>query len=221
MSRRLPIYLLIDCSGSMMGDPIEAVRSGVNLLVDALNQSPSAFDCAHLSVITFNNEAKEVAPLTPLSDFTIPDFQTCYGTSLGKALEVLEEKVKTDVKKQNATQQGDWLPLVFILTDGKPSDRLAYQEIAQRIRDGQIPELKSANIIACAAGSKADPEALKIVTDNVTILNNLSAEEVAQYFTFASMVAVNSSESGNIQPSTLRDKARQAGLTIPVNNKNE
>lgn len=97
----------------------------------------------------------------------------------GKGAGTLEEKVKTDVKKRSATQQGDWLPLVFILTDEKLSDRLAYQEIARRICGGQIPELNPGNIIACAAGGKADPEALKILTDNVAILNNLSAEEIA------------------------------------------
>ena len=32
-TRRLPVYLLLDCSGSMMGDPIEAVRQGVKALL--------------------------------------------------------------------------------------------------------------------------------------------------------------------------------------------
>jgi len=31
--RRLPVYLLLDCSGSMQGAPIEAVRRGVELFV--------------------------------------------------------------------------------------------------------------------------------------------------------------------------------------------
>ena len=31
--RRLPVYLLLDCSGSMYGEPIEAVKNGVQVLV--------------------------------------------------------------------------------------------------------------------------------------------------------------------------------------------
>ena len=27
--RRLPVYLLLDCSGSMSGEPIEAVKQGI------------------------------------------------------------------------------------------------------------------------------------------------------------------------------------------------
>ena len=40
MARRLPVYLLIDTSGSMHGEPIEAVRSGIRLLQDTLNSDP-------------------------------------------------------------------------------------------------------------------------------------------------------------------------------------
>ena len=31
--RRLPVYLLVDTSGSMSGEPIEAVKNGVQVLV--------------------------------------------------------------------------------------------------------------------------------------------------------------------------------------------
>ena len=32
-TRRLPVYLLLDTSGSMNGEPIEAVRQGVKALL--------------------------------------------------------------------------------------------------------------------------------------------------------------------------------------------
>ena len=34
--RRLPVYLLIDTSGSMTGEPIEAVKVGLQTMVSAL-----------------------------------------------------------------------------------------------------------------------------------------------------------------------------------------
>ena len=34
--RRLPVYLLLDCSGSMTGEPIESVRQGIKMLVNEL-----------------------------------------------------------------------------------------------------------------------------------------------------------------------------------------
>lgn len=55
MGRRLPVYLLLDVSGSMMGEPITAVQNGVQTLVSALNGDPQALESAYLSVITFSN----------------------------------------------------------------------------------------------------------------------------------------------------------------------
>ena len=33
MSRRLPVYLLIDTSGSMKGEPIESVKVGLDAMI--------------------------------------------------------------------------------------------------------------------------------------------------------------------------------------------
>ena len=46
MSRRFPIYLVVDVSGSMTGEPIEAVKNGVTRFVNALRNEPQAFEIA-------------------------------------------------------------------------------------------------------------------------------------------------------------------------------
>jgi len=215
MSRRLPVYLLIDCSGSMRGDPIQAVRVGVDSLVSALMTYPLTFDCAYLSVITFENKAKSLMRLTALADFKTPDFFVApdgSGTFLGEALQLLETQVRQEVQKKDDTHQGDWLPLVFILTDGKPSDTATYNMMARRIQAKEIKELQSSNIIACAAGSKADPEALRKVTDNVLVLSNLTTSEITNYFRFASMFASSKLGSAGGQNPSFSDTAKGMGM---------
>lgn len=44
--RRLPVYLLLDTSTSMRGEPINAVRDGLDLLVSRLRQDPYALENA-------------------------------------------------------------------------------------------------------------------------------------------------------------------------------
>ena len=44
--RRLPVYILIDTSGSMHGEPIEAVRNGLQVLISSLRQDPYALETA-------------------------------------------------------------------------------------------------------------------------------------------------------------------------------
>lgn len=70
--RRLPVYLLLDISGSMHGEPIEAVRSGLSLLVTELRKNPYALETAYLSVITFGSDAKQIVPLTEFPAFQQP-----------------------------------------------------------------------------------------------------------------------------------------------------
>lgn len=61
--RRLPVYLLLDCSGSMSGEPIEAVKQGIKALLSELKGDPQALETACLSVITFNSTARQISPL--------------------------------------------------------------------------------------------------------------------------------------------------------------
>jgi uncharacterized protein YegL len=48
-ARRLPVYLLLDTSGSMAGAPIVAVNNGVGLLYRELMNNPNALETVWLS----------------------------------------------------------------------------------------------------------------------------------------------------------------------------
>jgi uncharacterized protein YegL len=177
--RRLPVYLLLDTSGSMSGDPIEAVRMGVKTLVSDLKSHPNAIETAYLSVITFSSSAQQVCPLTELSSFQEPTLTAGGETKLGEALALLETKIDTEVNKASPTQKGDWKPLVFLLTDGKPTD--AYEEAAERIK-----KKKLGNVIALAAGSEADRSALKKLTDTVLMIQSLQPDALKEFFKWVS-----------------------------------
>ena len=44
------------------------------------------------------------------------------GTSLSKGLSVLMDAIDKDVVKTTYEQKGDWKPLIFLFTDGVPTD---------------------------------------------------------------------------------------------------
>ena len=193
--RRLPVYLLLDCSGSMMGEPIEAVRQGVKALLSELRGDPQALETAYLSVITFASTAQQTTQLTELMLFKEPRIEAGGATAMGGALKVLRECVDREVRKGTDTQKGDWRPLVFILTDGAPTDVEDFDEEARNIKS-----LKVANIIACAAGSGADTTYLKKITDNVLMMNSLSAGDMAKFFAWVSGSIKMSSKSLDARP---------------------
>ena len=193
--RRLPVYLLLDCSGSMMGEPIEAVRQGVDMLLSDLKSDPQALETAYLSVITFDSTARQVAPLTELLSFNPPELRASGMTSLGEAIHLLKECVAREVRENTAEHKGDWKPLVFLLTDGYPTDEEVFR---REIQD--LSALHSANIIACAAGANADTTILKQLTPNVLMMNNVSAGDMATFFAWVTSSIKTSSNSLSDRP---------------------
>lgn len=200
--RRLPVFLLLDTSGSMKHEPIEAVNNGLQVLISALRQDPYALESVHISLITFDIEAKEIFPLTPLDQvqiplITVPDKGAA--TFLGAALELLVSRVDRDVICTTDDRKGGWRPLLFIMTDGSPSDLQTYREAIPKIKHRNF-----GNVIACAAGPKAKIDKLKELTDNVVFMDTVDSAVLSQFFKWVSAsVAAGSSSAGVVAPTTL------------------
>lgn len=177
--RRLPVYLLLDTSGSMYGEPIEAVKTGLETLVQTLRQDPYALETAHLSVITFAADAKQAAPLTEVTAFQPPVLEARGQTSMGAALELLAKKVDEEVDKTTAEKKGDWKPIVFIMSDGAPTDSIDKGIAA-------LKERKFGMVVACAAGPKANVPVLQMITEDVVRLDNLDSDSIKAFFKWVS-----------------------------------
>jgi len=68
--RRLPVYLLLDTSGSMAGAPIQALRLGVEQFKKEVAEDPFAKESVYMGVITFGGEALYVTKgLVSFEDF--------------------------------------------------------------------------------------------------------------------------------------------------------
>lgn len=181
--RRLPVYFLLDTSGSMRGEPIQALNNALSGMVNTLRTDAQALDSLWISIITYDREVKEIVPLTELVNFQLPEI-TCPQsgpTITGAGLNFIIEQVKKDVIKGSSTQKGDWKPLLFVFTDGKPSDIPLYRE--------KIIEIKNLNfgaVVGCAAGPKADDVILKELTDNVVHLDSADSSTLKQFFKWVS-----------------------------------
>ena len=158
-----------------------------------LKGDPQALETAFLSIITFDSSARQISPLTELMVFKEPQISAGGATALGGALKILAECVKNEVRTSTATQKGDWKPLVFLMTDGAPTDNLDEGIDA-------IKQVSVGNIIACGAGANANANTLKKITNNVLMMNNLTAGDMAQFFAWVSSSIKASSKSIDAKP---------------------
>jgi uncharacterized protein YegL len=190
--RRLPVYFLLDTSGSMYGEPIQALNNALSGMINTLRTDAQALDSLWISIVTFDREVREIVPLTELVNFQLPEI-TCPQsgpTNTGAGLDFIINKVNVDVIKSTPNQKGDWKPLLFVFTDGKPSDIQFYRE--------KIPQIKALNfgsVVGCAAGNMANDDMLKELTHNVVHLDSADSSTLKQFFKWVSETIEQGSKS--------------------------
>jgi uncharacterized protein YegL len=183
--RKLPIYILLDTSGSMRGEPIEAVKSGLKALFSGLKRDPHALESVCLCIITFDREARILLPMRELESVKLPEIPDLESspTNLGHALELMCKLYDREVKKSTMAEKGDWLPLAVVMTDGSPSDTMLFEQMCQKLRSGSY---RFARVIACAAGPKAKSEPLKKFASDVVSLETMDSNSFAQFWQWVS-----------------------------------
>ena len=181
MHRRLPVYLLLDCSESMAGGPLDAVAAGVYTMISALSKNPYAIETVHLSVITFDAKARVVVPLTEVPLVKPPVLSIRPGTCLGAALDLTRQRIESEVAKTTSESKGDYKPQIFILTDGQHTDD--WRGPASRLRSVR-PHL--ATIYAIGCGDDVDFETLAKIADVCIHNKSMSTDSLGKLFVWLS-----------------------------------
>lgn len=175
--RRLPIYFLVDVSESMVGEPIDEVQNGMRTIIQELRVDPYALETAFVSVIAFAGKATSLSPLTELYKFYPPTFPIGGGTSLGTAMNYLMDDLDKSIQKTTLEMKGDWKPIIFLFTDGNPTD-----EYMDSFNRWNAKYRKSCNLIAISIGDNVNTQMLGQITDNVLRLKDTDSESFNQFF---------------------------------------
>jgi uncharacterized protein YegL len=181
--RRLPVYILIQTSGAMRGEPIEAIKVGLETMVSSLRQDPFALESVYLSVITFNRYPEQILPLTELENMQIPTIPQpeAAGTHLGEALEFMCKKIDLEVVLSTFERKGDWMPLLFVMCDGRVSDAQLFQQNVSVIKQKHF-----GCIVACLVGNNPRKENVKQFTDNIINMDTTDSSTIRSFFKWVS-----------------------------------
>ena len=188
--RRLPVYLLLDCSGSMAGEAIVAVNEGLGMIYRLLMSDPQALETVHMSVIKFSDHADQYA-LVPIDQFQPPQLSASGTTAMGAALRLLAQSIEQDLILNTPTQHGDFRPLVFLLTDGAPTDN--YRDAIQKLKS--LRGSYKPTIVALGCGPAVNQAMLHEITNDVFWMQTVSPESIRAFFKWMSGSIIQTSRA--------------------------
>lgn len=124
-TKRVPVCLCLDTSGSMDGSPISELNDGVKAFYDAINDDDVAKSAADVCIVTFGyNGVVENQGFQSIYGEIAPSFYADGGTPMGeaveKALDLLESR-KSEYRNSGVDYFQPWL---VIITDGAPTDNI-------------------------------------------------------------------------------------------------
>jgi len=213
--RRLPIFFVLDVSESMVGEPLSQIEDGIEKIVSTLRQDPHSLETVYISLIAFAGKAKAITPLIDLVSFYPPKMPIGGGTSLGIALDVLMKEIDTQVVKTTLEARGDWQPLVFLITDGKPTD-----QPQASVTRWQKDYTDQVSMVAITLGKNADMQILKQLTDDVLTLENSTEEDFRKFIEWVSASVKAQSQQIEIEGQSSGvslAKISDGGLTLVKN----
>lgn len=131
---RCPCLLLLDTSGSMSGNPIRELTTGLQSFKDELMADSMAVKRVEVGIITFG-PIKTVTEFQPPDSFQPPSLEASGDTPMGGAIEKGIEllKQRKDLYRQNGISF--YRPWIFLITDGAPTDQ--WVNAANSIKNGE------------------------------------------------------------------------------------
>jgi len=132
----LPTYLVVDASESMVPhqDTLNQTLAHVH---ESIRDHPRVSEFAHVSLIVFSTEPHLVIEMANLEDVPVMPEVRCSGiTNYGAVFDLLRQRIDIDVDELNGLGMAVLRPVVFLLTDGLPSDQYWESSFA-RLADHQ------------------------------------------------------------------------------------
>ena len=150
-NERTPCVLVLDCSGSMRGEPIKQLNTGLKALEQELKDDIDASSRVQLLIIKAfgKDEAVVSSDWIDAMNFEAPEMEAGGLTPLGKAMELALKKIEEQKALYDSCGITSKRPWIFLISDGEPTD-YDWEIVAKKCREAQ----KNKKVVIHAVGTQ-------------------------------------------------------------------
>ena len=203
--RALPVFLLVDVSGSMSGEKIGTVNTAIKEMLATLRDIKNPRGIIKVCIITFGGAGASILkPLSEISPTDAYELPANGGTPMGCAFETLSELLEN----KSVVSSRDYTPTAILISDGQPTDFSGNKDSVESIIGGWRPlanlldpNNRSAKTIRLAMGIGADANyaILKAFVNNpeIPVIKANDNSTIANFFKWVTMSVSTRSVSVN------------------------
>lgn len=164
--RIFPVFLVIDISASMEGEPIDAVNAALPSIKQEMIENPTVGQIARVSVVTFAETARVIVPLSDLAFAQLPHVSIQGGTNFAAAFRTARQAIETAMGE---LPKGTpiYRPVLFFMSDGEHIAKDDWRPELTALRD---PAWKFAPEIVTFGFGKADEKTLRKIATRFAFL---------------------------------------------------
>ena len=204
---RCPCVLLLDTSGSMHGEKLDALNKGLQAFRADLLRDPVASKRVEIAVVAFDNEVRVVQDFVTAERFEPPTLTAQGITRMGAAIHTALDMVQARKDLYNEVGATYYQPWVFMITDGDPQGEL-FTFVDDAGRRARTEETKNRLVFYTVAVEGADVSRLMRMGLRKPIrLQGLKFEEMFIWLS-RSMHAVAGAKGGKLSLPNSRWAAR-------------
>ncbi len=200
-NERTPCILVLDCSGSMRGEPIKQLNTGLQALEKELKEDIDASSRVQLLVIKAygKDDADVSADWVDAMNFNAPVMEASGLSPIGKAMELALQKIEEQKCLYDSCGVTSKRPWIFLISDGEPTD-YGWELAAEKCRIAQ----QNKKVVVHAVGTQgANLE--KLAKFSIMAPKRLSGLKFTEFFLWLSRSVSCISRAAPNMPDILDD----------------
>jgi len=209
--RALPVFILLDVSGSMSGEKIETVNVALKEMINNFKKIENPKGIIELCLMTFGgSQVNIIKPLSKINDQDAYTLTASGNTPMGMAF----EKVAEMIEDKNIVSSRAYTPTIVLISDGNPTDYNASGKSVEEIMAWEsLSKIHSGTRaskttkLAMGIGNDVDINILKSFINNneIPVISAKDNNTIAKFFEWVTMSVSVRSVSSNPNQAVVED----------------